>query len=46
MVGCSSVTDTLFAFDPEGGFTMRFAAEPVKLQFDHVGRLPAAANPR
>jgi hypothetical protein len=34
------------AFDPKGGFTMRFAAGPVKLQFNHVGRLQVVANPR
>jgi hypothetical protein len=51
MIGCPSVTDTLFAFDPQGihvgfttGFTMRSAAEPVKLQFNHVSRVRISAN--
>jgi hypothetical protein len=26
-------------------FTVRFAAEPVKSGFDHLGRLQVAANP-
>jgi hypothetical protein len=27
-------------------FTVRFAAEPAKSRFDHLGWLQAAANPR